>query len=173
MNRISIITPSYNCKQVFKATFDSVLSQTFKDWEWIIVDDCSTDGSYEYIKELAKDDKRIVVLQTPKNGGSAVARNIGLRHAKGRYITFLDSDDLLDPNYLECQLEFIKDNGPLISAGYRRQAEHTCTDFYVPEETDYKKALRGNPLSCLTTMYNKSVIGDLYFDETYNRHACE
>lgn len=167
---ITIITPSYNCKRVFKATFDSVLSQTYKDFEWIIVDDCSTDGSYEYIKELAKDDKRIVVLQTPKNGGSAVARNIGLKHATGRYITFLDSDDLLDPNYLECQLEFIKDNGPLISAGYRRQAEHTCTDFYVPEETDYNKALRGNPLSCLTTMYDREVIGDVFFDETYDRH---
>lgn len=167
---ITIITPSYNCKQVFKASFDSVLFQTFKEWEWIIVDDCSTDGSFEFIKELAKDDKRIVVLQTPKNGGSAVARNIGLKHATGKYITFLDSDDLLDRNYLECQLEFIKDNGPLISAGYRRQAEHTCTDFYVPEETNYQSALRGNPLSCLTTMYDRSVIGDLYFDETYNRH---
>ena len=167
---VTIITPSYNCKQVFKATFDSVLSQTYKDWEWIIVDDCSTDGSFEYIKELTKDDKRIKVLQTPKNGGSAVARNIGLRNASGRYITFLDSDDLLDPNFLESQLDFIKDNGPLISAGYRRQAEHTCTNFFVPDETDYKKALRGNPLSCLTTMYDRSVIGDLYFDETYNRH---
>lgn len=134
------------------------------------MDDCSTDGSYEYIKELAKDDKRIVVFQTQKNGGSAVARNIGLKHATGRYITFLDSDDLLDPNYLECQLEFIKDNGPLISAGYRRQAEHTCTDFFVPEETDYKKALRGNPLSCLTTMYDREAIGDVFFDETYDRH---
>lgn len=167
---VSIITPSYNCKQVFKTTFDSVLSQTYQDWEWIIVDDCSTDGSFEFIKGLAKDDKRIVVFQTPKNGGSAVARNIGLKHSTGRYITFLDSDDLLDPNYLECQLVFIKDNGPLISAGYRRQAEHTCTDFYVPDETDYKKALRGNPLSCLTTMYDREVIGDVFFDETYDRH---
>lgn len=166
----SIITPSYNCKKVFKATFDSVISQSFKEWEWIIVDDCSTDGSFEYIKELAKDDKRIVVFQTPKNGGSAVARNIGLKHATGRYITFLDSDDILDPNYLECQLEFIKDNGPLISAGYRRQAEHTCTDFFVPDETDYKKALKGNPLSCLTTMYDREVIGDVFFDEAYDRH---
>lgn len=134
------------------------------------MDDCSTDGSFEYIKELTKDDKRIAVLQTPKNGGSAVARNIALKHATGRYIAFLDFDDLLDHNYLEHQLDFIKDNGPLISAGYRRQAEHTCTDFYVPEETDYKKALKGNPLSCLTTMYDRSVIGGLYFDETYNRH---
>lgn len=167
---VSIITPAYNSKITIKETYYSVLSQLFSGWEWIIVDDCSNDGSFEYIKELTNKDKRITVLQTPKNGGSAVARNIGLKHATGRYITFLDSDDLLDPNYLECQLEFIKDNGPLISGGYRRQAEHTCTDFYVPKETDYKKALKGNPLSCLTTMYDRSVIGDLYFDETYNRH---
>ena len=166
----SIITPSYNCKQVFKATFDSVLSQTFKEWEWIIIDDCSTDGSFEYIKELSKDDSRIKVLKLSKNSGSAAARNKGLSIASGRYITFLDSDDTIDNNYLESQIEFIKDNGPLISAGYRRQAEHTCTDFFIPEETDYKKALKGNPLSCLTTMYDRSVIGDLYFDETYNRH---
>ena len=169
-NKVSIITPYYNSKQYFDATFKSVLSQTYQDWEWIIVDDCSTDDSFSYIKELTKNEPRIIVLQASKNGGSAAARNIGLRHVSGRYITFLDSDDLLDPNYLESQVNFINDNGPLISAGYRRQAEHTCTDFYVPEETNYKKALKGNPLSCLTTMYDRSVIGDLYFDETYNRH---
>ena len=168
-NVIKIIVPSYNCKQVFKATFDSVLSQTYKDWEWIIVDDCSTDGSYEYIKELSKDDERIVVLQTPKNGGTAVARNIGLKHASGRYITFLDSDDLLDPNYLEEQIKFIKDNGPIISAGYRRQAEHTCTDFYVPKENTYKSLLKGCPLSCLTTMYDREIVGDVYFPENMKR----
>ena len=116
-------------------------------------------------------DDRIVLLQTPKNGGTAVARNIGLKHAKGRYITFLDSDDLLDSNYLERQLEFIKDNGPLISAGYRRQAKHTCTDFFVPNEVDYKKALKGNPLSCLTTMYDREVIGERFFPE--NLMKCE
>ena len=144
-NSISVVTPSYNCKQVFKATFDSVLSQTFTDWEWIIVDDCSTDGSYEHIKELTKDDKRIKVLQTPKNSGTAVARNIGLKHSTGRYITFLDSDDLLDPNYLEEQLEFIKDNGPIISSGYRRKTDKTCTDYYVPKENTYKSLLKGCP----------------------------
>lgn len=167
---VSIITPAYNSKITIKETYYSVLSQLFSDWEWIIVDDCSNDGSFEYIKELTNKDKRITVLQTPKNGGSATARNIGLRHAKGRYITFLDSDDLLDSNYLECQLEFMKEHGPLISAGYRRKAEHTCTDFFVPEETDYKKALKGNPLSCLTTMYDREVVGDVFFDEIYDRH---
>ena len=170
MPLVSIITPAYNCKNAIENTVNSVLSQTFKDFEWIIVDDCSSDGSFEFMKNLIKDDKRIILFQTQKNGGSAAARNIALKHAKGRYITFLDSDDLLDPNYLVCQLEFMKEHGPLISAGYRRQAEHTCTNFFVSEETDYKKALKGNPLSCLTTMYDKEVIGDAFFDETYDRH---
>ena len=166
---VSIITPSYNSEDYFKATFGSVISQTYQNWEWIIVDDCSTDGSFEYVKELTKDDKRIIVLQAPKNGGTAVARNIGLRHATGKYITFLDSDDLLDPNYLECQLEFMKDNGPIISSGYRRKAEKTCTDFYVPKENTYKSLLKGCPLSCLTTMYDREVIGDVFFPENMKR----
>ena len=168
---VSIITPAYNCKATIGQTYSSLLSQTFSDWELIIIDDHSTDDSFESIKELTKDDKRVVILQTPKNSGTAVARNIGLKHAKGQYITFLDSDDLLDPDYLEKQLAFIKDNGPLISAGYRRKAEHTCTDFFVPDVVDYKLDLKGNPISCLTTMYDRTVIGERYFPE--NLQKCE
>lgn len=169
MPTVSIITPVYNSKNTIYQTFGSVLSQTFSDWEWIVVDDCSLDDSFSYIKELTKDEPRVMVLQTSKNSGTAVARNIGLRHASGRYITFLDSDDLLDSNYLECQLKFMKEHGPLVSAGYRRKAKHTCTDFFVPDEVDYKKALKGNPLSCLTTMYDRSVIGEVFFPEDIDR----
>ena len=162
---VSIITPSYNTKAFIKATFDSVISQTYSNWEWIIVDDQSTDDSFDYVKELAKNEKRITVLQTPKNSGTAVARNIGLKNAKGRYITFLDSDDILDPNYLENQLEKMKNNGPIISAGYRRKTENSCTNFLVPEVNTYISILKGNPLSCLTTMYDREVIGDRLFPE--------
>lgn len=169
MAQASIITPAYNSKDTFFQTYKSVLAQTFSNWEWIIVDDCSTDGSYEEIKDLAKNDSRIIVLQTTKNAGTSVARNIGLKQSKGRYITFLDSDDLLDSNYLECQLEFIKEHGPLISAGYRRKAKHTCTGFFVPSEVDYKTALKGNPLSCLTTMYDRNIIGEVFFPEDIDR----
>ena len=171
MSLVSFITPAYNCKNFINATFRSILSQTYQDWEWIIVDDCSTDGSFEFVKELTKGDKRIIVLQAPKYGGSAVARNIGLKHAKGRYITFLDSDDLLDPNYLECQLEFIKDNGPIVSAGYRRKTDNSCTNFLVPNINTYKSILKGNPLSCLSTMYDREVIGEKYFPEDLKK--CE
>lgn len=169
MALVSIITPAHNCIKTIKQTYQSVLSQTFLDWEWIIVDDCSTDDSFSFIKELTHDDKRIKILQTLKNSGTAIARNIGLKHANGRYITFLDSDDTLDSNYLECQLEFMKNHGPLISAGYRRKAKRTCTDFFVPKTVTYELALKGNPLSCLTTMYDSEAIGQVTFPEDIDR----
>lgn len=169
MALVTIITPAYNCKSTIADTYTSVVSQTYPSWEWIIVDDCSKDGSFEYISEMTKNDHRIKVLQTPKNSGTAVARNIGLRHAHGQFITFLDSDDLLDEDYLEEQLAFIKANGPLVSSGYRRKAKNSCTDFFVPENVDYEKALKGNPLSCLTTMYDKVAIGEVFFPENMDR----
>ena len=82
------------------------------------------------------------------------------------YITFLDSYDLLDPNYLECQLEFIKDYGLRISTGYRRKALHKCTDFLAHDYVDYKTLLKGNHLSCLTTMYDREVIREVYFPDS-------
>ena len=165
MELISIITPIYNCKTFFLNTFKSVISQSYENFEWIIVDDCSTDGSYEFIVGLAKQDSRIIILKTKENGGTAVARNTGLRSVTGKYITFLDSDDLLDNNYLEEQLYFIKNNGPLISSGYRRHTDKSCTNFLVPDFVDYKTALKGNPISCLSTMYDKEAIGERYFPE--------
>lgn len=77
---------------------------------------------------------------------------------------------MIDKNYFESQLSFIQKHGPLITASYRRQTENSCTNFIVPKVTDYKRALKGNPLSCLTTMYDREVIGELYFDESYDRH---
>lgn len=169
MFRISINLSSYSYKSTINKSYESFLSQAFADYESIVIDDCSNDDSFSYVKNLTKDDYRITVLRTNKNVEIAVARNVGLRHAKGRYITFLDFDDLLDPDYLEKQLEFIKEHGPLISSGYRRKVKHTCTDFLVPKIVDYKTALRGNPLSCLTTMYDRSVIGEVYFPEDIDR----
>ena len=166
---ISIITPSYNCSTFFINTFNSVVGQTFIYWEWIIVDDCSSDGSFEYISNLIKTDSRIRIFKTQNNSGTSVARNIGLKKATGRYITFLDSDDTIDPNYLEEQFGFISLNGPIITASYRRMAQHSCTDFIVPKYIDYKLALKGNPLSCLTTMYDREIIGDVFFPENIDK----
>ena len=167
---VSIITPLYNAETLFRDTYESVMAQTFEDFEWIIVDDCSTDGSYNLALELSKGNARVRVYKMPVNGGSAKARNKGLEEARGRYITFLDSDDLLDPTYLENQLAFIKERGPIVSAAYRRKTANTCTDFYPPEKTTYKSILKGNPLSCLSTMYDSQVFPDAKFPEDLDRH---
>ncbi len=167
---VSIITPLYNAESLFADTYASVMDQTFQDYEWIIVDDCSTDGSYDLALSLSKNNERVRVLKMPVNGGSAKARNKGLEEAKGRYVTFLDSDDLLDPEYLEKQLAFIKDHGPIVSAAYRRKTASTCTVFCPPEQTTYKSILKGNPLSCLSTMYDREAFPDARFPEDLSRH---
>ena len=166
---ISIITPLYNAEHYLKNTFASVLNQTYKNWEWIIVDDCSTDGSLEVARELANDD-RIKVLSLDVNSGAAKARNKGLDAAKGDYIVFLDSDDELDDNFLELQLEFIKEHGPIITAGYRRRTSNSVSAFIPPYETTYKSIIKGNPLSCLTTMYDFKLFHDHRFKEDLNKH---
>lgn len=163
-NLVSIITPSFNSKKYINATFESVINQTHKEWEWIIVDDCSTDGSYEFVLNLSKKDRRIRVLKLEHNSGTSVARNEGLKKSRGRYVSFLDSDDLLSPFYLEKQLLFIQKNGPIVSSGYLRKTDNgKSSEFFVPDSVDYKTILKGNPLSCLTTMYDRSIIGEQFF----------
>jgi len=166
----SIITPLYNAEPYFEETFQSVINQTFKDFEWIVVDDKSTDNSLSLAKSLAKQDSRVTVIALDKNSGSAHARNVALDQAKGHYVTFLDADDLLDPNYLESQLAFIKDNGPIIVASYRRKSENNVTNFIVPEVTTYKSILKGNPLACLTSVYDRTLFPDERFPEDMHRH---
>lgn len=166
----SIITPLYNAETLFSSTASSVLAQTYQDFEWIIVDDCSTDSSADIAFELSQRDSRIAFVKCDINRGSAAARNKGLEIARGRYITFLDADDLLEPNYLESQLAFIQKNGPIITASYKRVASSSETVFHVPATTTYKSILKGNPLSCLTTMYDRRVFENARFPEDMNRH---
>ncbi len=163
--------PLYNAELYVKQAIESVIAQTYTDWELIIVNDCSKDSSLQVVLSFENNPK-IRIFSLEKNGGSSVARNYALRYATGRYITFLDADDILDSTYLEKQIKFLKEkNAHIVSAGYRRMASQTTTDFHVPEMVDYKLLLKGNPLSCLTTMYDKEYIGDRYFPE--NLRKCE
>lgn len=167
---VSIVTPLYNAERVFEDTFASVMAQTFKDFEWILVDDCSTDGSYALASRLCEGHPNVRLFQMPVNGGSAKARNKGLDEAKGKYVTFLDADDLLDPEYLEKQVAFIAEHGPIVTSAYRRKTAETCTTFTPPEKTTYKSILKGNPLSCLSTMYDREIFPGERFPEYLSRH---
>lgn len=108
---ISIITPMYNAANFIAETCDSVIKQTYINWEMIIIDDCSTDNSVEIVSEISKNHQRIKLLKAPKNyGGPAGPRNIGINSANGQYVAFLDSDDIWFPEKLESQIDIIRNN---------------------------------------------------------------
>ena len=152
----SIITPSYNSKKYIKDTIDSVIAQICDNWEMIIVDDCSKDDSVEFIQSLIKDDPRIKLISLSKNVGAALARNRALEVASGRYIAFLDSDDMWEPNKLEVQLNFmIKNDYAFTYSGYKVCDDSGTTThgvITVPKSLTYKQYLANTIIGCLTVM---------------------
>ena len=105
--KVSVITPMYNCEKFISETIESVLNQTYTNWEMIIIDDCSTDKSKQIAKQYIERDKRIRLIELKENSGAAVARNKGIEVSSGRFIAFLDGDDLWEPNKLEKQIQFM------------------------------------------------------------------
>lgn len=167
---ISIIMAAHNSSVYIGAAINSVLKQTYKHWELLICDDLSTDDTFKKAEEFSKTDFRIHVYRNEKNLGTGGTRNVLLRQAAGRYITFLDSDDALLPSYLSSQLEFIiQTKAALITSGYYRKTEKTNTPFVPPKETTYNLCCKGNPLSCLTTFYDSHQLGQRSFDPTYQK----
>ena len=113
---ISIITPAYNAASHLEAALNSVLAQTWSDWEWVIVNDGSTDGTAAFLDAL--DEPRIRVVHQA-NGGVSAARNVGLDLARGDYVTFLDADDVLPPDALEQRAAFLDAPGATLSTAAR------------------------------------------------------
>ena len=160
---VSIIMPNYNCENFLEETINSVLIQTYTNWELLIVDDCSTDSSVEIIKNYCIKDERIKLFVNDKNSGAAASRNKALREAAGRWIAFLDSDDLWLPTKLETQITFMENNGYKFSyTAYMQVNEETrpLNIFVVgPEKISSKKMFRYCYIGCLTVMYDCSDIG--------------
>jgi glycosyltransferase involved in cell wall biosynthesis len=161
-NLVSIITPSYNSSRFISQTIESVLAQTYQDWEMIIVDDVSPDNSNDIIDEYCKKDSRITLIKLEKNSGPAVARNKAIEEAKGRYIAFLDADDLWHPEKLEKQINFMNENNLALSyASYYIISEDNVDlgIFTTKERIDYFDLLKTNSIGCLTAMYDTKLIG--------------
>lgn len=160
---VSVITPTYNAETYIGQTIESVKNQKYCNWEMIIVDDCSKDNTVEIIKREAEEDKRIRLIQLSKNSGAAVARNTAIQNAKGKYIAFLDSDDLWYPDKLEKQVAFMQEKDIAFSfTSYRIINEDgTETDkiIQVPKEIDYKGLLKNTIIGCLTVMLDVSKLG--------------
>lgn len=114
-NLVSVIMPAYNSEEFIEEAVNSVINQSYKEWELIITDDCSDDCTFQVISSLASKDKRIKVLKNEVNSGAAVSRNNSISHSKGRYLAFLDADDIWESNKLESQLGFMEKKGAAFS----------------------------------------------------------
>jgi glycosyltransferase involved in cell wall biosynthesis len=165
---VSIITPLYNAEKYIEKTIESVINQTYKNWEMIIVDDYSKDNSYKLVLELSKQDKRIKLIKNDKNNGVTKTRNKGIKLAKGKYIAFLDADDLWKKEKLEKQIFFMERSKISISyTGYEKINEDGTIrgEIKVPKKVIYHESLKGNIMGCLTVIYNCEKLGKKYFKE--------
>lgn len=163
---VSIITPCHNGEKYLSDCIESVLAQTYNNWEMLIVDDGSTDSSSTIIKEYSDKTPRIKYFKTEKASGSpALPRNIGMDAAQGQYIAFLDCDDLWLPSKLERQLHlFDKEHPAIVFSNYckiNENGERHNKTIVAPSRVDFKKLLKGNCLGNLTCMYDKKKAGDI------------
>lgn len=158
---VSIITPTYNCAKFIGQTIESVLAQTYTNWEMIIVDDASKDNTEEIVKIY--NDERIHYIRLKENGGAAVARNCAMQNAKGKYMAFLDSDDLWDENKLKKQLEFMKANNYNISCTTYEQineeGQKNNKIIKAKNKVDYNGILLTCPVGNSTVIYNVHELG--------------
>ncbi|MDD2495124.1 MAG: glycosyltransferase family 2 protein [Tissierellia bacterium] len=159
---VSIIVPVYNAERFINDTIKTVFNQTYKNWELIFVNDCSTDNSHKIIEKYFNYNKNIKILNTKINSGPAIARNLGIELAKGQYITFLDADDLWIKDKLKKQIEFMKNKDCCFSfTGYEYadcNGIGTGKIVRVPEFLNYRQALKNTTISTITVMFSLSKI---------------
>ena len=166
--KVSIIVPMYNAEKFIGKTIESVLAQTYQNWEMLIMNDVSTDNSLAIVSVYAKKDERIKIVNTEKNVGVVKGRNFLIDLASGKYIAFLDADDYWHNEKLEKQIKFMKEKNASISCTeYTRVKENKekINDVIIKEEISYNDMLKNNYLGCLTVMYDAEKIGKRYFKE--------
>ncbi|UNH26579.1 glycosyltransferase [Moellerella wisconsensis] len=156
---VSIIMPCYNASHYIKDSINSVLNQTYQNFELIIIDDLSTDDSINIINSYS--DSRIKLIQLTQNSGAGIARNTGIEAAQGRFIAFLDSDDLWRQNKLEVQLEYMKKGQyPLTYTQYQKFSQLGKGKLVIPPNTvTYNELLYCNVIGCLTAIYDTTILG--------------
>ena len=173
-NLVSIITPSYNSSRFIVECVNSVISQTFQNWQMIIVDDCSNDNSRDIISDLSAKDERIEPIFLKENIGAAEARNIAIRQAKGKYIAFLDSDDIWNEDKLENQISFMNEKDIAFSfTSYQPISEDGKTKYSViisPKKMDYHSYLKNTIIGCLTVIIDKEKTGDFQMPNIRSSH---
>ena len=160
---VSIITPTYNCGKFIGRTIESVQKQSYENWEMIIVDDCSKDNTKEIVEEYIKNDSRIKYHILEKNSGAAVARTTAMELAQGKYMAFLDSDDIWKSDKLEKQLAYMKEKDINFSCTAYEQIDEEDNKLgrviKTVKKTDYNRLLLDCPVGNSTVMYNVEKMG--------------
>jgi teichuronic acid biosynthesis glycosyltransferase TuaG len=165
MELVSIITPSFNSEKFIAATIQSVQNQTYQNWEMIIVDDCSTDKTVSIAEFIANNDNRIKVIKLKENSGTGIARNRALEKAKGRYISFLDADDLWKPQKLEIQINFLRNNNLTFTFSFydciNEQGKELNKRVEAPNNLSYRQLFFCNYVGNLTGIYDANYFGKI------------
>ena len=159
---VSVIMPAYNAERHIAESIASVQSQTLGDWELLVSDDCSTDGTRAIVGEIAREDPRVRLLPLRENSGAAAARNNSLAHARGRYVAYLDADDLWYPEKLERQLAFMEARGAAFSCcSYEvigEDGEPLGRTVRMLDECDYKGFLTHNLIQTVGVMVDTGMV---------------
>ncbi|WP_024621019.1 glycosyltransferase family 2 protein [Metaclostridioides mangenotii] len=161
---VSIITPVYNSEKFLSETIECIQNQTYKNWQLLLIDDCSNDNSSEVIKRYSEHESRIKYIKLDNNSGAAVSRNKGLSLAEGRFVAFADSDDLWDSKKLEKQVGYmLKKNVGFTFTSYRYMKEDGTKTNKVaraPEKIDYEGLLRNTIIGCSTVVIDRDILGN-------------
>ncbi len=163
---VSIIMPYYNAEKYIKYTVEAIINQTYKDWELIIVDDCSTSkNSYELLNDIRSMDSRIKIIHTEQNGGAGIARNIGIAIAQGQYIAFCDSDDWWYPTKLEEQLLWMHNNNYSFTCTWYEDTNENLEPYYTTKQkprSNYKDLISGCNIGTPGVIINIHNLGKKY-----------
>ena len=165
---VSIITPAYNSSEFIGETIESVINQKYKNWELLIVDDCSIDDTLSIINNYIKQDSRIKLIRLSLNSGHpSIPRNEAIKASKGKYISFLDSDDIWYPEKLSRQIQKMESDSLLFThmsyAICDQKGQLKSYIFRVKNLMSYYDLLKVNGVGCLTAVYNAQILGKLYF----------
>lgn len=165
LDLVSVITPVHNASKYLGETIDSVLTQTYRNLEIILIDDASTDSSREIIKKYQELDQRVKSVLLDVNGGVANARNVGIKNAKGRFIAFLDSDDLWKVNKLEEQINFMIENDyEFTFTSYEfidESSNKLGTVIHTKDKVSYSDLLKYNVIGCLSVIIDRNKIANI------------
>jgi teichuronic acid biosynthesis glycosyltransferase TuaG len=170
---VSIIIPTYNTEKFISATLQSVINQSYKNCEMILVDDASTDQTVSIIEEFAQNDSRIKLFKLAKNSGNGFARNVALEKATGKYIAYLDADDVWFPEKLEKQIQFLKSNNlPFTFSFYDcidEEGNNLKRRVEAPINLTYKQLFYCNYVGNLTAIYDADYFGKIALPASQKR----